>query len=72
MANLEGTIALVTGASRGAGKGIALVLGEHGATVYITGRSFQYAFAEKGSTAAKKDAKRDRRMAQREREQASR
>ncbi|UJF36124.1 SDR family NAD(P)-dependent oxidoreductase [Paenibacillus hexagrammi] len=36
---LEGTVALVTGASRGAGKGIALVLGEAGATVYVTGRS---------------------------------
>jgi outer membrane protein assembly factor BamB len=38
--------------------------------VYITGRSFQYAFAERGSPAAKKDAKRDRRAAKREREQA--
>src|SRR5881227_558420 len=36
---LEGKIALVTGASRGGGKGIALVLGERGATVYVTGRS---------------------------------
>ena len=36
---LEGTVALVTGASRGGGKGIALVLGEQGATVYVTGRS---------------------------------
>ena len=32
-------IAVVTGASRGAGKGIALALGAAGATVYITGRS---------------------------------
>ncbi len=32
-------IVLVTGASRGAGKGIALALAEQGATVYITGRS---------------------------------
>jgi NAD(P)-dependent dehydrogenase (short-subunit alcohol dehydrogenase family) len=32
-------IALVTGASRGVGKGIALALGETGATVYVTGRS---------------------------------
>ncbi|RNA30988.1 dehydrogenase reductase SDR family member 1-like [Brachionus plicatilis] len=31
-------VALVTGASRGIGKGIALQLGEHGAKVYITGR----------------------------------
>jgi NAD(P)-dependent dehydrogenase (short-subunit alcohol dehydrogenase family) len=36
---LDGKIALVTGASRGGGKGIALVLGERGATVYVTGRS---------------------------------
>ena len=32
-------IALVTGASRGVGKGIALALGDVGATVYVTGRS---------------------------------
>ncbi|WP_329240411.1 SDR family NAD(P)-dependent oxidoreductase [Actinoallomurus sp. NBC_01490] len=32
-------IAVVTGASRGAGKGIALALGETGATVYVTGRT---------------------------------
>src|SRR5215472_9268311 len=30
---------MVTGASRGAGRGIACVLGEEGATVYVTGRS---------------------------------
>lgn len=36
---LAGKVALVTGASRGGGKGIALVLGEEGATVYVTGRS---------------------------------
>jgi NAD(P)-dependent dehydrogenase (short-subunit alcohol dehydrogenase family) len=32
-------IAVVTGASRGAGKGIAIALGAAGATVYVTGRS---------------------------------
>lgn len=37
--HLNDRIAVVTGASRGAGKGIALVLGEAGATVYVTGRS---------------------------------
>ena len=37
--SLKGRIAVVTGASRGAGKGIATALGAHGATVYVTGRS---------------------------------
>ena len=37
--DLEGRVAVVTGASRGVGRGIALVLGECGATVYVTGRS---------------------------------
>ena len=32
-------IAVVTGASRGAGRGIAIALGAHGCTVYVTGRS---------------------------------
>jgi NAD(P)-dependent dehydrogenase (short-subunit alcohol dehydrogenase family) len=32
-------VVVVTGASRGAGRGIALALGSHGCTVYVTGRS---------------------------------
>jgi NAD(P)-dependent dehydrogenase (short-subunit alcohol dehydrogenase family) len=36
---LRERVAVVTGASRGVGKGIALALGEAGATVYVTGRS---------------------------------
>jgi NAD(P)-dependent dehydrogenase (short-subunit alcohol dehydrogenase family) len=35
------TVAVVTGASRGAGRGIAIALGGHGCTVYVTGRSEQ-------------------------------
>jgi NAD(P)-dependent dehydrogenase (short-subunit alcohol dehydrogenase family) len=36
---LAGSVCIVTGASRGVGKGIALELGAAGATVYVTGRS---------------------------------
>jgi NAD(P)-dependent dehydrogenase (short-subunit alcohol dehydrogenase family) len=39
MLTLRDRVAVVTGASRGVGKGIALALGEAGATVYVTGRS---------------------------------
>ena len=39
MQQLEGKVAVVTGASRGGGRGVALVLGEEGAVVYVTGRS---------------------------------
>ena len=39
MGKLEGRVALVAGATRGAGRGIAVALGEQGATVYCTGRS---------------------------------
>lgn len=41
MTQLRGKVALVTGASRGVGRGVALGLGEAGATVYITGRTTQ-------------------------------
>ncbi|MGW6575750.1 SDR family oxidoreductase [Streptomyces sp. NPDC054945] len=36
---LEGKVALVAGATRGAGRGIAVQLGAQGATVYVSGRS---------------------------------
>jgi NAD(P)-dependent dehydrogenase (short-subunit alcohol dehydrogenase family) len=36
---LKDRVAVVTGASRNLGRGIALALGEEGATVYVTGRS---------------------------------
>ncbi|MGV9478972.1 SDR family NAD(P)-dependent oxidoreductase [Gordonia aichiensis] len=39
MGQASGCVAVVTGASRGAGKGIALALGDTGAKVYVTGRT---------------------------------
>ncbi|MDH4039015.1 MAG: SDR family NAD(P)-dependent oxidoreductase [Gammaproteobacteria bacterium] len=39
MGSMTGRVAVVTGASRGIGKGIALALAAEGATVYVTGRT---------------------------------
>ncbi len=50
MPDLKGQIAVVTGASRGVGKGIALGLGEAGATVIITGRSMTDAGGDRPGT----------------------
>ncbi len=41
MGALSGQVAIVTGASRGIGKGCAVELGAAGATVYLTGRTVQ-------------------------------
>jgi len=45
-APLAGRVALIAGATRGAGRGIAVGLGEAGATVYCTGRSTRGARSE--------------------------
>jgi NAD(P)-dependent dehydrogenase (short-subunit alcohol dehydrogenase family) len=43
---LAGKVALVAGATRGAGRGIAVQLGAAGATVYVTGRTTRSARSE--------------------------
>ncbi|BCH28881.1 short-chain dehydrogenase [Mesorhizobium sp. L-8-10] len=43
---LQGKIALVAGATRGAGRGIAVELGAAGATVYVTGRTTRHRQSE--------------------------
>src|SRR5262245_52272128 len=47
---LEGKVALVAGATRGAGRGIARELGAAGATVYVTGRTTRDQVSEYGRT----------------------
>jgi len=47
--SLAGKVCIVTGASRGVGKGIALILAKAGATVYITGRTLDTAEGKPGS-----------------------
>ena len=46
MKPLQDRIAVVTGASRGGGRGIAVELGAAGATVYVTGRTTRSARSE--------------------------
>ena len=46
----EAVVAIVTGASRGAGKGVAKALGSHGCIVYVTGRSEKEGDAEVAGT----------------------
>jgi NAD(P)-dependent dehydrogenase (short-subunit alcohol dehydrogenase family) len=52
MAALTGRVAVVTGASRGIGKGCAIELGTLGATVYVTGRSASQGAHPLGGTVA--------------------
>lgn len=46
--DLSGVVALVTGASRGVGRGVAVALGQAGATVWVTGRSVRGGPATEG------------------------
>ncbi len=55
MKPLEGKIAVVAGATRGAGRGIARMLGEAGATVYCTGRSVRGEPPKEGIHAGRKE-----------------
>lgn len=48
--HLEGRVALVAGATRGAGRGIAVELGAAGATVYVSGRTTRAQASEYGRT----------------------
>ncbi|MDR2857384.1 MAG: SDR family NAD(P)-dependent oxidoreductase [Novosphingobium sp.] len=61
MPELSGKVAVITGASRGVGKGIALALASEGATVYVTGRTVREGTATLpgtvGATASEVDAR---------------
>jgi NAD(P)-dependent dehydrogenase (short-subunit alcohol dehydrogenase family) len=56
MSTLKDKVVIVTGASRGAGRAIAAVLGEAGATVYVTGRTARNAAAVDGLPGTVDDA----------------
>lgn len=56
---LTGKLCLVAGASRGVGRGIALALGEAGATVIVTGRSTRFGYRTEGRRETVEDTAED-------------
>lgn len=56
MSSLKETVALVTGATRGVGRGIAHELGAAGATVHVTGRSLDMSATTDGLSGTVDDA----------------
>ena len=63
MTNLADRVALVTGASRGVGRGVAIGLANAGATVFATGRSIKEADLGHGITTIACDHTDDRAVA---------
>jgi NAD(P)-dependent dehydrogenase (short-subunit alcohol dehydrogenase family) len=56
---LDGKVCLVAGAARGVGRGIALALGEAGATVIVTGRSTRFGYRTEGRNETVEDTAED-------------
>ena len=56
---LTGKVCLVAGAARGVGRGVALALGEAGATVIVTGRSTRFGYRTEGRNETVEDTAED-------------